>query len=67
MSLLSSGLFSLQGCGGDLQVKIRGHRIELGEIEATLTTHPDITHAAVTVHCNNTNYSPSTDRSSATP
>ncbi|WP_267204618.1 AMP-binding protein, partial [Rhodococcus opacus] len=34
----------------DLQVKIRGHRIELGEIEATLTTHPDITHAAVTVH-----------------
>ncbi|MGW5153680.1 condensation domain-containing protein, partial [Rhodococcus koreensis] len=31
-------------------VKIRGHRIELGEIEATLTTHPDITHAAVTVH-----------------
>uniref|UniRef100_UPI000A6EFA1C amino acid adenylation domain-containing protein n=1 Tax=Rhodococcus opacus TaxID=37919 RepID=UPI000A6EFA1C len=31
----------------DLQVKIRGHRIELGEIEATLTTHPDITHAAV--------------------
>ncbi|WP_237724237.1 non-ribosomal peptide synthetase [Rhodococcus sp. DK17] len=34
----------------DLQIKLRGHRIELGEIEATLTTHPDITHAAVTVH-----------------
>ncbi|MFD9670183.1 condensation domain-containing protein, partial [Rhodococcus sp. NPDC059968] len=32
-----------------LQVKIRGHRIELGEIEATLTTHPDITHAAVAI------------------
>ncbi|MFC9769458.1 condensation domain-containing protein, partial [Rhodococcus jostii] len=34
----------------DHQIKIRGHRIELGEIEATLTTHPDITNAAVAVH-----------------
>ncbi|MEU8137811.1 thioesterase domain-containing protein, partial [Streptodolium elevatio] len=32
----------------DHQTKIRGHRIEPTEIETTLTTHPHITHAAVT-------------------
>ncbi|MFQ6399171.1 amino acid adenylation domain-containing protein [Nocardia sp. KC 131] len=34
----------------DLQIKIHGHRIERGDIEAALRSHPDITHAAVTVH-----------------
>ncbi|MFF3327935.1 amino acid adenylation domain-containing protein, partial [Streptomyces sp. NPDC002889] len=34
----------------DHQVKIRGFRIEPGEIEKVLTDHPDITHAAVTLH-----------------
>ncbi|WP_431950608.1 amino acid adenylation domain-containing protein [Nocardia lijiangensis] len=34
----------------DLQLKIHGHRIERGDIEAALRGHPDITHAAVTVH-----------------
>ncbi|MGH3909491.1 MAG: amino acid adenylation domain-containing protein, partial [Pseudonocardiaceae bacterium] len=33
----------------DFQVKLRGHRIELGEIEATLTGHPTVTQAVVTV------------------
>ncbi|MBC6450153.1 non-ribosomal peptide synthetase [Actinokineospora xionganensis] len=33
----------------DHQVKVNGHRIELGEIEATLTAHPGVTDAAVTV------------------
>jgi len=33
----------------DEQVKIRGMRIELGEIEATLSEHPDVKEAAVTV------------------
>ncbi|MFJ6217452.1 amino acid adenylation domain-containing protein, partial [Streptomyces sp. NPDC092296] len=34
----------------DNQVKIRGFRIEPAEIETTLTTHPHITQAAVTIH-----------------
>lgn len=34
----------------DRQVKVRGVRIELPEIEAVLAGHPDIAHAAVTVH-----------------
>ncbi|MEU1883849.1 AMP-binding protein, partial [Streptosporangium sp. NPDC020072] len=34
----------------DTQHKIRGYRIELTEIENVLTTHPRITHAAVTTH-----------------
>ncbi|MEV6432219.1 amino acid adenylation domain-containing protein [Nocardia sp. NPDC051463] len=34
----------------DLQIKIHGHRIERGDIETALRGHPDITHAAVTVH-----------------
>lgn len=33
----------------DHQVKVRGYRIELGEIEASLTKHPDVTEAVVTV------------------
>ncbi|WP_405150351.1 amino acid adenylation domain-containing protein [Sphaerisporangium sp. NBC_01403] len=33
----------------DTQVKLRGYRIELGEIETTLTDHPAITSAAVTL------------------
>ncbi|MFJ6217444.1 amino acid adenylation domain-containing protein, partial [Streptomyces sp. NPDC092296] len=34
----------------DNQIKIRGYRIEPAEIETTLTTHPHITQAAVTIH-----------------
>ena len=34
----------------DHQVKVRGFRIELGEIEATLTAHPEIAEAVVTVY-----------------
>ncbi|WP_433203461.1 amino acid adenylation domain-containing protein [Nocardia sp. CA-107356] len=34
----------------DLQLKINGHRIEPGDIEAALRGHPDIAHAAVTIH-----------------
>ncbi|HEY9657256.1 MAG TPA: amino acid adenylation domain-containing protein, partial [Allocoleopsis sp.] len=33
----------------DHQVKIRGFRIELGEVEATLSQHPDVREAVVTV------------------
>jgi len=33
----------------DEQVKIRGMRIELGEIEATLSEHPDVKEAVITV------------------
>ncbi|MEU2254747.1 amino acid adenylation domain-containing protein [Nocardia xishanensis] len=34
----------------DLQLKIHGHRIERGDIEAALCGHPDVAHAAVTIH-----------------
>ncbi|RLU86323.1 amino acid adenylation protein [Streptomyces griseocarneus] len=34
----------------DRQIKIRGYRVEPGEIEHTLTGHPDIRSATVTVH-----------------
>ncbi|NER00735.1 MAG: amino acid adenylation domain-containing protein, partial [Cyanothece sp. SIO2G6] len=34
----------------DHQVKLRGFRIELGEIESTLSLHPDVQQAIVTVH-----------------
>ncbi|WP_189093961.1 non-ribosomal peptide synthetase [Nocardia jinanensis] len=34
----------------DRQLEIQGNRVEPGEIEAALGDHPDITHAAVTVH-----------------
>lgn len=34
----------------DSQVKLRGQRLELEEIEATLTTHPGVHMAAVTLH-----------------
>ena len=33
----------------DEQVKIRGMRIELGEIEATLSEHPDVKEAVITI------------------
>ncbi|WP_219536842.1 alpha/beta fold hydrolase, partial [Nonomuraea guangzhouensis] len=32
------------------QIKLRGHRIEPAEIEHTLTTHPTITNALITLH-----------------
>ncbi|WP_219539964.1 AMP-binding protein, partial [Nonomuraea guangzhouensis] len=34
----------------DHQIKLRGHRIEPAEIEHTLTTHPTITNALITLH-----------------
>ncbi|MFE4637312.1 amino acid adenylation domain-containing protein [Streptomyces sp. NPDC056773] len=43
------GLLDFLGRTDD-QVKIRGYRIELGEIAAALSTHPEVTHAAVVVN-----------------
>jgi acyl carrier protein len=40
----------------DHQVKIRGLRIELGEIEATLTAHPTVAQAVVTVTATSSGY-----------
>ena len=38
----------------DTQIKLRGQRIELGEIENTLLACPQVTHAAASMHHNNT-------------
>ncbi|MEN3584036.1 amino acid adenylation domain-containing protein [Streptomyces sp. ZYX-F-203] len=43
------GLLDFLGRTDD-QVKIRGYRIELGEIASTLSTHPEVAHAAVVVN-----------------
>ncbi|WP_217998117.1 non-ribosomal peptide synthetase [Nocardia paucivorans] len=34
----------------DRQLEVQGNRIEPGEVESALRGHPDVTHAAVTVH-----------------
>ncbi len=44
----SNGSIAIAG-RKDFQVKIRGFRIELGEIEATLSQHPNVQEAVVTV------------------
>jgi clorobiocin biosynthesis protein CloN4 len=44
----ASGDYSFRG-RRDHQVKIRGFRIELGDIEAAITTHPQVSEAAVVV------------------
>ncbi|HMT29886.1 MAG TPA: beta-ketoacyl synthase N-terminal-like domain-containing protein, partial [Bacteroidia bacterium] len=45
---LSDGTIEYLG-RADNQVKVRGYRIELGEVEVTLSKHPFVTQAAVTV------------------
>ncbi|GAA2253894.1 non-ribosomal peptide synthetase [Streptomyces ruber] len=38
----------------DHQIKIRGHRVEPGEVETVLTGHPEVAHAAVVAHTDET-------------
>ena len=49
--LLLNGMIEFLG-RRDFQTKIRGHRVECEEIEIALGEHPEIAHAAVTVHQN---------------